>query len=602
MDRRKFEQSLETTTQLTMENSTSLPNMKYEEGLINLVLNNSYSEEAFVIKLFMFITMIVGGIGNLIVLVVYYMKTKKSIANYFMWILSGVDCFSCVILHPYVIAKLYMKFTQTSLICKIFDFMIHWNLSLQVNLLAAISIDRYYAVCHPLKFAGAFKRMVVLLSIVVVMATFGSIPILEFYGIRTITFKVNDVLYEAHLCHYSDVYDGTLSQSIFNMIVMTVYVMILTIISTMYGAVAKAAYKSRKRIGPTRNFELNATSSSSSGKKTEILSRSKISKGVSEEAQSSPTIRRRKSTSEFVFMENIEEKAEYKENDSMAEDMAENGDANADATFKKPVAHSIENESPTEQTTELDLLPRQLYITSHDVHVKYLHPLYHTRKKNSNKKKGLKRNDDKNVVIDDHKIGITLIPAPEIMGANIDECIPSTSSCTDINLPYDIAQREKELSEKLKKKHIPFTSKWNEYGGHIEKPPHATETQAGSDQQDAVAKVDKAYVRKDRTSKKHAIPSNGLKTAKLLFLVTVVFVLSWTPFWAMRLWFIVNSALFQRKSHTDKMLHDFFDHLFYLNNAINPVLYSLMHKAFVVDCKTCYRKLRNRLLNFSWRR
>ena len=75
-----------------------------------------------------------------------------------------------------------------------------------------------------------------------------------------------------------------------------------------------------------------------------------------------------------------------------------------------------------------------------------------------------------------------------------------------------------------------------------------------------------------------------LKAAKILSLVTLVFILSWLPFWIIRLSSMNTSKDRLSRSFYENKLTNFFNHLFYFNNAANPLIYAILHKPFRKEC------------------
>ena len=88
----------------------------------------------------------------------------------------------------------------------------------------------------------------------------------------------------------------------------------------------------------------------------------------------------------------------------------------------------------------------------------------------------------------------------------------------------------------------------------------------------------------------HASPKSAWRGCKLLFIVTVTFLLSWTPFWVVR---ILTPADFQTP------LTQFCAHLFYVNNAVNPIIYAFSNPRFRTELRSTWRRilLHNRTTN-----
>ncbi|XP_038053909.1 D(2) dopamine receptor-like [Patiria miniata] len=77
------------------------------------------------------------------------------------------------------------------------------------------------------------------------------------------------------------------------------------------------------------------------------------------------------------------------------------------------------------------------------------------------------------------------------------------------------------------------------------------------------------------------------KTTRMLFITSVVFLLTWLPYW------IYVAATFA--SYSDPMFNAIMEQLsvtFYVNNAVNPLIYGLANRRFRKDCKTVLSKMR----------
>ena len=79
------------------------------------------------------------------------------------------------------------------------------------------------------------------------------------------------------------------------------------------------------------------------------------------------------------------------------------------------------------------------------------------------------------------------------------------------------------------------------------------------------------------------------RTGMMLFLVTTVFILSWTPYWVMYL------VMYNWESGVTVLMELHLVFLlgcsYYVNNAVNPIIYTFVNKAFrdeiisILQCK-----------------
>ncbi|XP_064599413.1 cholecystokinin receptor type A-like [Liolophura sinensis] len=150
--------------------------------LLSIITANLMVKSAPLVT-YMVILMLVGIVGNGLVILVYQRKKIKTTANVFMLSLAWLDLLSCVLLHPYAIFKLCHPLDQWwTTVCKVFEFLVHTTFCSSVCLLTVIAIDRYLAVCRALSFIRAQRVSYVMVGIGIAVGCVGSIPVLEFYG------------------------------------------------------------------------------------------------------------------------------------------------------------------------------------------------------------------------------------------------------------------------------------------------------------------------------------------------------------------------------------------------------------------------------------
>ena len=105
-------------------------------------LSALYRDQIRPVSVFMIILMLIGLFDNAIVMFVYWFKRNKTIANYFMAILGLVDFLSCLLIHPYVIYKLFHFYNPSVVVCKLFELHILEVLSDKLHLARGSSVLR----------------------------------------------------------------------------------------------------------------------------------------------------------------------------------------------------------------------------------------------------------------------------------------------------------------------------------------------------------------------------------------------------------------------------------------------------------------------------
>ncbi|ELT89645.1 hypothetical protein CAPTEDRAFT_217421 [Capitella teleta] len=84
----------------------------------------------------------------------------------------------------------------------------------------------------------------------------------------------------------------------------------------------------------------------------------------------------------------------------------------------------------------------------------------------------------------------------------------------------------------------------------------------------------------------------GVRIAKVLFTVTAIFIISWIPFWTLH--FIALHRNEEWGDHLDSIARGFCNHLYFLNNSVNPFIFVFTNKAFRCDCLSFWKKIKRR--------
>lgn len=155
------------------------------------------------------IILIVGLIGNAVVLLVYTLRYKRSPARVFILFLASIDFSICLIGLPYHIIDLTNPYTFTdALRCKILTFIISTLFYMSIFALIVIAIDRYQKICRPLSsfhmsYIGK-KRSCLYATLAAVIFSW---PNLILYGPSDMETNVENVT--GHACFFATEYTDT---------------------------------------------------------------------------------------------------------------------------------------------------------------------------------------------------------------------------------------------------------------------------------------------------------------------------------------------------------------------------------------------------------
>ena len=405
-------------------------------------LNRDYAQLMVPAIAMMVVFMVVGALGNTLVLLMYVPKNKKTSANIFVILLAGIDWMACFVIHPYVIYKLFHPYDQTWTIpCKIFEFFIHTSLAVSGFALLLVAIDRYFAICKPVRYLVLDKHVYKGIFVIITISIIFSLPLFEFYGASEQIIDVEGQHIITFRCHYKEQYTTSPVLLGFGAFVMGGFLTQVIAMCILYKNVAVTAYRSRRNVMPLSNAHMHAgiklsgvSSTSCSGPRTGLT-----------------PVEMRASSSNFLARE---------------------GEQETDMIRTSKVIH-ISVTTGTFQTFD-----------------------------NTNGSPNRRPDNNRN-----------------------EETILTAYSSS--NQEFRAANRH-------------FTSR--------------------------------------------------LKAAKILFFVTAVFFLSWFPFFVMRIAATVNANYWNLDSSFSRVVECMLNHFFYLNNAVNPIIYTIINKNFRVECIQKFKK------------
>lgn len=213
-------------------------------------LNEDFASIMMPVVILMVSLMIIGILGNTIVLYTYCLRQKRTTADIFFMYLAGTDLMACAVIHPYVIFKLFHSFSQTSTAsCKIFEFTIHASLAISGLSLLAIALDRYLAICRPMKHRGYLKHIYKIVVATFTVGIVGSLPLLEFYGPLQKEIQIEDYIVIGYRCDYMEKYKGDAMTWYSGFVVMG-FLMEIVAMVVLYTKVAIVAYRRRRKVQP----------------------------------------------------------------------------------------------------------------------------------------------------------------------------------------------------------------------------------------------------------------------------------------------------------------------------------------------------------------
>lgn len=252
-------------------------NAEVNEQLLSQ-LNAEKIQSSILVLCFISFIILVGIIGNLLVLATYCDQIHKNSTNFFIFCLATLDLISCVLALPAEMFLLLQPMTYNyQWLCKL-----HKLIAFAADLasgytIVCISFDRYLRIARPHKgFSRRTSRRAVIL--VVLMSLCVCSMALYVYGIEKVKVEDHSELH-GHRCGTSPVAKTTLIPLLFSITILVAFVIGVFILLTVYirlGIVVRRWNKGRiKSAGNNRSVKPLGSSEDSSSKYDKKLPKSK---------------------------------------------------------------------------------------------------------------------------------------------------------------------------------------------------------------------------------------------------------------------------------------------------------------------------------------
>ncbi|ESO92447.1 hypothetical protein LOTGIDRAFT_52425, partial [Lottia gigantea] len=225
----------------------------YEEYLNNHI-TPSWAEWIFVV--IYFLTFIMGLVGNsLVVFAVWKNHSMRTVTNVFIVNLAiGDFLVISLCLPPTLVQDITFTWFLGLTMCKLLLFLQNLSVSVSVLTLSAISIERWYAICHPLRFKSTLSRARNMIIIIWIVSAGAALPELVVAQTYPYVYKPPFTSFLLTSCRPS--WDPWV-QSIYQTALMIVmYLFPLTLMALTYANIAYVLW--RKEIpGEIRKYELS---------------------------------------------------------------------------------------------------------------------------------------------------------------------------------------------------------------------------------------------------------------------------------------------------------------------------------------------------------
>ncbi|XP_046375916.1 orexin receptor type 2-like [Haliotis rufescens] len=227
---------------ITMDQTTSSSNVTDPPLNVTRTLedvNDAMAITLLPVMLYIGVLMIVGFIGNAMVVYVFIFKFRRGTQNFLITCLAIFDLISCMIAMPTEIVDVrYFYMFNSVFACKLLTFVTTFCAMCSVFTLLGIAIDRYIKVCRPLTNQVKVKHVKIWIVVVVFVALGFSWPSLLIYGIRSADTDVKNITGKD--CSTADQMIGTKYPLIYNIVLVAGLLVTTTVLLVLYVFILKA--------------------------------------------------------------------------------------------------------------------------------------------------------------------------------------------------------------------------------------------------------------------------------------------------------------------------------------------------------------------------
>lgn len=568
---------------------------------------------------------VIGTAGNALVLYVYGIKKERTSTRIFILTLAAIDFLTCAVIVPYTIAVEWVNFILFSdFLCKSYHFLVASSVPLSAFVMAAISVDRYICICQPMRFKLSVLTVKLVIMFLAALALGLGIIVALLYGnvddvdVNVVKTETNcsvtlekPVPTESVMLHYGQCYTNhdVLSKGfldVFKTVHLIMYLISLTVITLMYALlyVNVRRYNRRKSalLGSSMARAIYLMQSKADSTVVEATSQHNIYEGnplIASDPNTSPKVKNAKSIQfklDELGNDNKPSNAETEEKTSCSDDVKNknnNTQSNSD-----PVEDSPPAQNTLSVTTNGRV--RKVSIAESPVDTGCSNNLLNAENAGTNGRAPVK---PKGIILNN-------LDCDNLSNT----CSVTSSTCSNA---------EMSCTERLVYKLFNNGARTDNAGrgcftGFCQRPPGSPESprsdisqrhfslttvQEETDVTDMTARsynggVISETTRRGKTCRRHNNNNNmhprkqlerkmtreiffrsNLKTASMLFVVTVVFIVTYLPGALM-----INGLL-------EFNLFGFY--IYFINNMANPIIYSFMNKNFRNDlAQICKRRSR----------
>lgn len=257
-----------------LNNSTLTDLSNYtSDGAITLhMVQTKWTLEYIILAVYLGLLSVIGSVGNVPVLIVYFHRREQTPANTFIKALAAIDLFVCSCLIPYTMVY-ELHLVRVDAICRIFEYLRHVAVMGSNLTLVAIASERYIAVCRitrklSVKHINKGMFVIMLFSCLAAAPSVGMFAVVSKKEVENVKCHFNHDSVEGPFCHFTYTILGETLATVYQGCLMIIFFITLFVIVIFYIIVYIVLWKKtqfRKQIRKNNSQEISASFNSEPG-------------------------------------------------------------------------------------------------------------------------------------------------------------------------------------------------------------------------------------------------------------------------------------------------------------------------------------------------
>ncbi|KAK3580532.1 hypothetical protein CHS0354_009486 [Potamilus streckersoni] len=224
------------------ENVTQLFNLP--ENYVLWILNEKFYRRYIPVLIYISVNIVVGIIGNGLVVSVFYFQMRRSSANIFIMWLATADLCMCLFGMPFELFDLRFPLMYgDSIPCKAFRYIEFTLAALSCTILVSVAIDRYFAIRNPLK-KFSRKKAKVIVGIDIGISLLIAIPAAFVFGEKLVPTSTPGIY--GRDCSYADAIKETKFALAFHIYLFVILILFSIILIGIYVSLGREIFHWRR--------------------------------------------------------------------------------------------------------------------------------------------------------------------------------------------------------------------------------------------------------------------------------------------------------------------------------------------------------------------